>query len=128
MTAAYSLYRMCSICQALIGILYLLTENYSSFTKLGTYPAVGVVVRTEQSVEMNAACEGGEGRGGLGLELFAELHNVVARAELKPAGYLSINRVLNDNVQHGAAVIDHNIQLIEEQLHIMNAGDGADKP
>lgn len=52
-------------------------------------------------------------RGGVvRLHACEELLHIVAAADLQLAGELTVDRVLDDDIEHGAAVVDENIEFL----------------
>ena len=75
-------------------------------------------------MQMNSAGELAE-RGDLALsELFHELRNVIAAGQLELTGELTVNGVLDRDVYHGAAVIDHDVELLFRVVKAVYAGEG----
>ena len=66
-------------------------------------------------------------RGDLAVsELFHELRNVISARQPELAGELAVNGVLHRDVYHGAAVIDHDVELLFRVVEAVYAGDGVD--
>ena len=75
-------------------------------------------------MQMNSAGKLAE-RGDLALsELFHELRNVIAAGQLELTGELTVNGVLDRDVYHGAAVIDHDVELLFHVFKIVHACNG----
>ena len=54
-----------------------------------------------------------------------KLLHIVAAADLELAGELAVDRVLDDDIEHGAAVVDEDVELLSGLRERVAAGDRA---
>ena len=80
-------------------------------------PLEGCLVGAAEGVQVDAVGELGEDVGFVLGDGFQELAHVIAGAQLELSRQLAIDRMLYDDVQDAAAVIDTDVQLLRHPLH-----------
>jgi len=78
-------------------------------------------------VEVDAAGQVGEGAGVGSGAAGEELLDLIAAGELEQACELAVDRMLHDDVQHGAALVHHGVELGLHIGAVMTAGHLAQK-
>ena len=75
-------------------------------------------------MQVDAAGEGGEGRGSLPGNAFQKFVCVVAGENVQLTAQLAVHGVLHNHVQQGAAVVYHGVELFGQERVGVAAGDG----
>lgn len=88
------------------------------------YPIGALLVPAGDRMKVKSLCELGEGDR---LRLAAavdELGNFIPVGDMKRGGELAVDRVLHDDVQHGAALIHNGVELLLHLVGTVAAGKG----